>query len=154
MGTLKILFPYNFTMHDKKALEFLNKTFARLSDVQITIFNAYTPVTEMETGDESVMARMKSNINFLHQKLVEKENELKIVQNQLQKGFSESQVRYIFKPRKKKDIATEIVDLASYENFDIIILNRKPAKITRFFTGSIFSKVVNGLPDKIVCIVT
>ena len=69
MGTLKILFPYNFTMHDKKALDFLNKTFARLSDVQITIFNAYTPVEEMETGDESVMARMKFNLNFLRQKL-------------------------------------------------------------------------------------
>ena len=154
MGTLKILFPYNFTMYDKKALEFLNKTFARLSDVQITIFNAYTPVAEMETGDESVMARMKSNINFLRQKLVEKENELKNVQNQLQKGFTEGHVSYIFKPRKKKDIATEIVDLALYENFDMIILNRKPAKITRFFTGSIFSKVVGSLPDKIVCIVS
>ena len=102
MSTLKILFPYNFTGYDKKALAFINQTFARLGEVEITIFNVYMPVAEIETSNDSVMARMKSNLNFLRQKLVEQENELKSIQNQLQKGLSTQTIRYVFRPRKKK----------------------------------------------------
>jgi hypothetical protein len=33
-------------------------------------------------------------------------------------------------------------------------MNRKPGKVTRFFTGSVFNKVVSALKDKTVCIVS
>lgn len=154
MSPLKILFPYNFTEYDKKALAFINQTFSRLEEVDITIFTVYTPVTELETGDDSVMSRMLSNLGFLRQKILEQENELKSVQRQLQNGLDAQKVRYVFRPRRKKDVASEIIDMALEENFTILVLNRKPIKIARFFTGSIFNKIVAALPGKTVCIVS
>jgi len=71
----------------------------------------------------------------------------------VQNGFTENQVSYLYKPRKK-DIIGEIVDIATQDNFNIVVMNRKPGKVTRFFTGSVFSKVVSALKDKTVCIVS
>ncbi len=73
--------------------------------------------------------------------------------NLLENGFSEEQIRYIFTPRKR-DIAGEIVDLASNGRYDVVVINRKPGKITRFFTGSVFNKVASSLRDKTICLVT
>ena len=71
----------------------------------------------------------------------------------MQNGFAENQVSYLYKPRKK-DMIGEIVDIATKDNFNIVVMNRKPGKVTRFFTGSVFNKVVSALKGKTVCIVS
>jgi hypothetical protein len=71
----------------------------------------------------------------------------------VESGFQETQVNCIFRPRKK-DIASEIIDLVTRDHFDIIVLNRKHARVTRFFSGSTSHKVVMTLKDVTVCIVS
>jgi hypothetical protein len=71
----------------------------------------------------------------------------------LENGFSEDQIHYVFEPRQK-DVASEIIGLARKGGYDLIVINRKPGKVTRFFTGSVFTKVVSGLRDKTICLVT
>ena len=55
---------------------------------------------------------------------------------------------------KKKDIAGEIVDFATAGGFDVVVLNRKPARIIRFFAGSVLTKVLATLKDITVCVVS
>ena len=150
----KILLPYNFTSYDKKALDFVIQTYANQKDVEITLFNAYTPVPEIETRTSPIMEKMRSNLGFLLQKIKEQEEELKIVRNKLlEKGFSDNRIHTIFEP-KKKDVAGEIIDLALNGQFDVLVLNRKTGKISRFFTGSVITKVLTALKETTVCIVS
>jgi nucleotide-binding universal stress UspA family protein len=74
-------------------------------------------------------------------------------QNLLENGFLESQVRYIFKPRSK-DVAGEIIDFVSSGQADLIVINRKPGKVTRFFTGSVLNKLASALKNVTICLVT
>jgi hypothetical protein len=69
------------------------------------------------------------------------------------KGFPENSVRVVFNP-KKKDIASHIIEMAVNEKYDVIVINRKSGRVSRFFTGSVFSKVITALKDRIVCIVS
>ena len=154
MAIQKILLPYNFTSYDKKALDFVIQTYANQKDVEITLFNAYKPVPEIEMRTSPIMEKMRGNLGFLLQKIKEQEEELNIVRkNLLEKGFSENRIHTIFEP-KKKDVAGEILDLALNGQFDVVVLNRKPGKIARFFTGSVFTKVVTALKETTVCIVS
>ena len=154
MATQKILITYNFTSYDQKALDFVTRTFAHLKDVEVTLLNIYTPVTKIELRESPVMAKFQRNLDYLNQKVKEQEEGLKEARQYLvQNGFNENQVSYLYKPRKK-DIIGEIVDIATQDNFNIVVMNRKPGKVTRFFTGSVFNKVVSALKDKTVCIVS
>ena len=81
-------------------------------------------------------------------------NVLKRVKEKLLKnGFAEDQINYIFKPRKK-DTASEIISLVSAQNFNMVVINHRPGKVTRFFTGSVYQKVVTALKQTTICIVT
>jgi len=60
---------------------------------------------------------------------------------------------YVFTP-KDKDIAQDIINISQKGQFDIVVINRKPGKIARYFLGSVFDKVVTSLRDVTVCIVT
>lgn len=154
MGTQKILLPFNFTLNDQKAVDFVIHNFAHLVEVDITIFNAYAPVPEIETQGTSVMGKMKGNLSYLSQKIMQQESELNAIKQKLvQGGFAGSHIHTVFKPRKK-DIAAEIVDLATKDNFNLIVINHKSGKATRFFTGSVFIKVVTAVRDTTVCIVS
>ncbi len=153
MAQQKILLPYNFTQNDRKALDFIVRTFAKGDDVQITLFNAYIPVPEIDLQGSPVMQKLKGQLDQLSKKVYEQEHALKDAkQRLLQSGFSKDQVSHIFVP-VKKDIASDIIDQVSKGNYDVVVLNRKPAKITRFFTRSVFLKVVEALKDATVCIV-
>ena len=68
-------------------------------------------------------------------------------------GFDKEKVRYVFKSRKG-EIAAAIIDQTQEATYDVIVLNHKPGKVTRFFTGSVFTKVVTALRDITVCIVS
>ena len=154
MATQKILVTYNFTSYDQKALDFVIRTFVHLKDVEVTLLNVYTPVPKIESRESPVMAKFQRNLDYLSQKVKEQEAGLKEAKQYLvQNGFTENQVSYLYKPRKK-DIIAEIVDMATKDNFNIVVMNRKPGKVTRFFTGSVFNKVVSALKDKTVCIVS
>lgn len=154
MASQKILLPYNFTNYDQKALDFVIRTFAHLKDVEVTLFNTYTAVPEIETTDSPIMDKLKGNLTYLSQRIREQEEGLKVAKgNLLENGFSENQIRYVFKPRKK-DIAGEIIDLALSGRYDLLVINRKPGKVTRFFTGSVLNKVASALKDTTICLVT
>jgi len=154
MAALKILLPYNFRSLDQKALAFANSTFGHLDEVEITLFHAYTPLPEIEADSTSVMGKLKGDLSYLSQKIMQQEAELKAVEEKLlQTGFSQNRLHTIFKPRKR-DIAAEIIELVTNDNFNVVIINHKSGKASRFFTGSVFSKVVSALKDTTVCIVS
>jgi hypothetical protein len=154
MATQKILLPYNFTIYDQKALNFVIRTFAHVEDVEVTLFNSYTSVPEIKTNDSPIMDKLKGNLTYLSQRIREQEEGLRVAKrNLLENGFSEDQIHYVFKPRNK-DIAGEIVDLALSGRYDLIVINRKPGKVTRFFTGSVLNKVASALKDTTICLVT
>ena len=97
---------------------------------------------------------MKDNLGYLTQRVKEQKDELQVIKNNLMgKGFSENQIHIVFEP-KKKDIAGDIIDLAQKGRFNVVVLNRKPGKIARFFAGSVSSRVVAALKDTAVCIVS
>ena len=154
MTTRKLLLPYHFTPLDQKALDFVIDTFGKSEGVAVTVFNAYTPIPEIGTEATSVTGKLKGSLSYLSQKIKENEAALEAVKDKLvESGFLQKQVNSIFRPRKK-DIASEIIELVTSDHFDTIVLNRKHARVTRFFSGSISHKVVMALKDVTVCIVS
>jgi nucleotide-binding universal stress UspA family protein len=154
MAIQKLLLPYNFTRFDQKALDFVISTFGKLEDIEITIFNAYTPAPEIDTASSSVTARLKGSLTYLSQKITEQEAELKMIKQTLvENGFADGLVHTVFQPRKK-EVASEIIDIATNNKFDVIVISHKPGKATRFFTGSRYSKVISALKDVTVCVVS
>ena len=150
----KILVAYNFTNLDQKALDFVSSAFVHIEGVEITIFHAFTPVPEIETQASVVTGKLKGSLSYLSQQIMQRENDLKRVTEKLaENGFDESRINTVFKPRKK-DIASEIISLTRDTKFDAIVLNRKAARVTRFFSGSVSNKVVMTVKDTAVCIVS
>lgn len=154
MADQKILLPYNFTLFDQKALDFVARTFAPLKNSSVAVLNFYTPLPDIETSSMSVTVKLKEQIGYLAMKIKDQENALKEACAYLLKnGFGTERVQNIFRPRKK-DVASEILDLVRSEAFDLVVLNRKPGKITRFFTGSVSSRAIATLKGTAICIVT
>jgi len=154
MAVQKILLPYNFTILDQKALDFVSSTFSHLEEVEITLFHAYTPLPEIKAESTSVMGKLKGNLSYLSQKIMQLETELTAVKAKLkQSGFAQSRIHTVFQPRKK-DRATEIIELVLKNKFSVVVINHKSGKASRFFSGSVFSKVVSALKDITVCIVS
>lgn len=154
MAIQKILLAYNFTSLDQKAIDFASSAFAHIDGVEITIFHAFTPVPDIETGAGLVTGKLKGSLSYLSQQIMQRENDLKSVTEKLtQHGFAADRIHTVFKPRKK-DIAGEIINLTRDSKFDAIVLNRKATRVARFFSGSVSNKVVMTLKDTTVCIVS
>ena len=154
MAIQKILVAYNFTGLDQKAMDFVVNAFGRHAGIEITIFHAYTPLPEIETEATLVTGKLKGSLSYLSQQIMQRENELKAVVAKLrQDALSETQINTVFKPRKK-DIAGELIDLTRDTKFDVMVLSRKSARVTRFFSGSVSSKVLMTIKDMTVCIVS
>ena len=154
MAIQKILVAYNFTHLDQKAVEFVTGTFGHIDGVEITFFHAYTPIPEIETHASEVTGKLKSSLSYLSQQVMQRENDLKAITEHLSKsGLAKSQIQTIFRPRKK-DIASEIINLNRDTKFDAIVLNRKASRVTRFFSGSVSHKVLMTLKETAVCIVS
>ncbi len=154
MAGPKILIPYNFTSMDEKALDFAVANFGDREGAEITLFNAYTSAPQIDMRNSPIMDKMAANLNYLRQKATENEDALKEARKKLvEKGFPHNQVSHLFKP-KVKDTALDIVNTALEGEFDIVIINRKPGGVARFFTGTVFEKVVTSLKNVSVCIVT
>jgi nucleotide-binding universal stress UspA family protein len=154
MAIQKILVAYNFTHLDQKAIEFVTGTFGHIDGAEITFFHAYTPIPEIETQASVVTGKLKSSLTYLSQQVMQRENDLKAITENLSKSeLTNSQIHTIFRPRKK-DIASEIINLNRDINFDVIVLNRKASRVTRFFSGSVSHKIVMSLKETTVCIVS
>lgn len=155
MDAQRILLPYNFSQTDQKALAFVIRTFASRESAEITLFHAFTPISEIEAADhQSATAKLKRRLSYLTQELTEREMALQEVRQYLiEKGFDRDKVRYVFKSRKG-ETAAAIIDQTKEEPYDVIVLSHKPGKVTRFFTGNVFSKVVSAVRDLTVCIVS
>ena len=154
MAIQKILVAYNFTSLDQKALDFVVSAFGHLEGIEITIFHAYTPVPEIDTEESLVTGKLKGSLSYLSQQIMQRENDLKAVVAKLgQDGLPETHIITVFKPRKK-DIASELIDLTRDTKFDVMVLNRKAARVARFFSGSVSNKVLMTLKDMTVCIVS
>ena len=154
MAIQKILVAYNFTHLDQKAIEFVTNIFAHLDGVEITFFHAYTPIPEIETQASEVTGKLKSSLSYLSQQVMQRENDLKaITENLAATDLANSRIHTIFRPRKK-DIASEILNLNRDTNYDVIVLNRKASRVTRFFSGSVSNKILMTLRETTVCIVS
>lgn len=155
MKAQRILLPYNFTQNDQKALAFVIQTYGAMENAEVTLFHAFTPISEIEASDhQSATAKLKRRLSYLTQELTEREMALQEVRQYLiNEGFDKDKVRYVFKSRKG-EIAAAIIDQTQEAPYDVIVLNHKPGKVTRFFTGSVFNKVVTALQDITVCIVS
>jgi len=154
MRKQKILVPFNFTSKDDQALDFVVNTYANQQEIEVTLFNTYAAVPEIDIKNNPIMDKMAGNLTYLRAEISKLEDALKDAEQKLmQNGFKNSCVNYIFKP-KVKDIAQDIINTVQEGKFDVVVLNRKSGKISRFFTGSIFDKVVTLLKDVTVCIVT
>ena len=154
MAIQKILLAYNFTSLDQKAIDFVTNAFAHIEGVDITIFHVFTSVPDIETQESLVTGKLKGSLNFLSQQIMQRENDLQSVTEKLaQQGFAADRIHTVFRPRRK-DIAGEIVSLTRDEKFDVVVLNRKATRVTRFFSGSVSNKVVMMLKDTTVCIVS
>jgi len=154
MAIQKILVAYNFTHLDQKAIEFVTNTFAHIDGAEITFFHAYTPIPDIETQASNVTGKLKSSLSYLSQQVMQRENEFKaIVENLSKKDLANSQIHTVYRPRKK-DIASEIISLNRETNFDVIVLNRKASRVTRFFSGSVSNKILMTLKETTVCIVS
>ncbi len=152
MDQKKLLLPYNFTDKDKAALDFVISNYAGNEDVSVTVFHTYVPVPEVVISSNTVMERMSSNLSFLRQKVVEQEGKMaEVKQLLISGGFQDSQVNYLYLP-KRRDVAREIITLVREEEFNIIVLNRS-RKVTSFFKANVFNKVVSTLENVLVCIV-
>ena len=154
MAGKNLLLPQNFTPNDRKALDFVVDAFGQLEGLEVTLFHAYTPLPPVDVSQSTVTEKLRSNMSFLQQQVHEKEAGLKAIKAELvEKGFAEASIHQVFKPRKK-DIAGEVIDLYAEKHFEYMVLNCKPGKVSRFFTGSVHHKVLAALKNTTVCVVS
>ena len=95
MEAQRILLPYNFSPNDQKTLAFVIRTFGSLENIDVTIFHAFTPLSEIEASDhQSATAKLKRRLSYLTQELTEREMALQEVRQYLiGKGFHRDNVR-------------------------------------------------------------
>jgi len=154
VAAIKILVPYNFSIHEWKAFDFVINILGGRDDVKITLFNTYVPVPEIDLTGNPELDKMKGGLIFLSEELKRKEQGLKsAVTYFLQHGFLEDQVDFVFK-KKEKDVAEEIVDAVVNGHYDMVVLRPTPGKVSRLFARSVHEKVLRALKDVSVCIAT
>lgn len=154
MAATKVLVPYNFSVHEWKAFDFVISILRGRDDVTITLFNTYVPVPEIDLTGNPELQKMRGGLIFLSEELKRKEQGLNsAVKYFLQHGFSEHQVDFLFK-KKEKDVADEIIDAVVKGRYDMVVLRPTPGKVSRLFARSVHERVLRSLQDVAVCIAT
>jgi hypothetical protein len=139
---------------DKKALDFVIQTFSGIQDAEVILCNFFTPAPSITVKDSPGMKKMQESMSYLNQLIGEQEENLKKTREILvSEGFADAGVKIVFTP-KKKEISNHIIEMAAAEKVDLIVLNRKSGIVSRFFTKSVFNRVVMTLKNTIVCIVS
>ena len=154
MAIQKILMPYNFTASDNKALDFIINTFGNSKDIKITLFNAYTPVPEIDMKESPELQKMSGGMAFLADELKKKEEGLISARRHLlENGFSDDQIDYIFKKREKS-VAKEVIDTIAKGTYEMLVLSRRAGKVNRLFERSIHNTVLSTVKNITICIAT
>ncbi len=154
MAIRKILVPYNFTVYEQKALDFVVSVFAGAKETKVTLFNTYTPVPEIDLSGSPEMGKMRTGLIHLSEEMKRRETGLKAALDFLRNnGFPEEQTDYILK-KKEKDVAEEIMDAVSSGQYDVLVLSPTPGKAARLFARSVHERVLRSLRDVIVCVAT
>jgi len=131
--------------NDDKSLIFVIQKYTHDKDAMVTLFHAYTPIPAIDVRNNPIMEKMSGNLSYLKQFQKAKEEELQAAKEKLLKGgFVGSQVDYVFTPLKV-DIATDIINMVRDKKFNVVVMNRNPNKIVRFFIRSVSKKVSDGL---------
>ena len=144
-----ILIPYNFTRNDEKAIDFVGQRYADHKDVSITLFHAFTPVTEIDDPNNPIMKKVIRNTAYLRCQQEDQKEALNLARNKLMNhGFAEHHIKCLFMPAKQ-DIADSIIALCKTDKIDVVVLNRNPWNIINYFSRSISKKVVRKLGKKI-----
>lgn len=152
MGTFKILMPYNYSTHDKKAIQFIINAFGGRDDVSIALFHSYTSPPDIDVTASPEIKKMSSGMTYLASELSEKEKGLKEAGRLfLESGFPEDALDYIFR-KKKRSTADEIVDTATSGRYDAVVLSRRGGRVTQFFSRSIHTRAIFALKNITVCI--
>jgi len=154
MAGFKVLVPYDFKPYEEKALDLLVNAFGNQKEVKITLFNAYTPLPEVDMDASPELEKMRAPMVSLSEELRRKEDGLKSAKMHLiENGFTEDQVDYIFKKRDK-DLVQEIAETLLHGHYRVVVLSRRPAKVSRLFSRSVHSRLLSLVKDIIVCIAT
>lgn len=154
MAINKILIPYNFTVYDRKSIDFVIRCFPNHQETKITILNAYTPLPTIDVSSTPEGVDMRRGMSFLTQELKEKEEGLILLRKDfIDHGYIEDQVDYIFK-KKLKSTAEEIIETVVKGQFNLLVLSYQGSKLTRMFSRSIHEKVLASLKGITVCIAT
>ncbi len=149
MAIQKVLVPSNLTGNDDRSLDFVAHKFTQEEDVDVTLFNAYNPVPEIEVRNNPIMEKMSRNLSYRRQLLVDQEKALEQTRLKLiKKGFPKDRVHCLF-ASVKTDIAQDIINLVKKNNYTSVVLHKDQGKITKFFTKSISKKVTAKLSKDI-----
>jgi hypothetical protein len=153
MISKKILLPYEFTSFNRKALDFVGRTFGKQPEIHVTLFHAYTPLPEIDISANPEMLKLRSPITSLARELKEKEAGLHAVMKELgAMGFHGNQMDCVFQ-KKAKTVSDAIVHMTKKGNYQIIVLTRTPFKVLRLFGRSVSGKVITALEDVTICLV-
>jgi hypothetical protein len=152
MTVVRILVPYNFAPHERRALDFVVSTFVSNKEAKITLFHAYTPLPVVDMDASPELSKMRGAMVTLSKELAEKEASIKATKKYLvDSGFSEDQLDYVFR-EKEKSVSDEIVDVVTKGHYKIIVLSPTAARVTRLFSRSTYSKLISSLNDVTICV--
>ena len=152
MTARKILVPYNFTVDDRKALDFVVDAFGNRQDVRITLFHAYTPLPEIDVTASPELRKVMPGVQHLARELEEKQRGLAAARTYLMEhGVLGELIDTSFKKRQKGS-AEEIIDAVRNGGFDVIVLSRKSKRLTALFERSIHRKLLVSLEKTTVCL--
>ena len=154
MPETKVLIPYNFSVHDRMGFDFVIKMLAGRDDVQISIFNTYSPTPKIDFDANPELKGMKEGLSRIFEELQRKEEGLnKVKEYLINGGFKKSQVSIIFREKQMK-IDDEIVKTITEDGFTMVILTPTPGKVRKLFARSVHEKVLASVRDAVVCIPT
>jgi hypothetical protein len=153
MEIQKILVPFNHTIYDEKALDFLIFAFSNREDTRVTLFNTYTPLPEIKMDSNPELAKLKGGMISLQEEIQEREAGLKSTKEHLlENGFADDQVDCVFKKREKS-IPDEIADMVYSKHYRVVILSGKGTGwVNRLFSRSVRERIMSTLKDVTICI--
>lgn len=153
MGELKILAPYNFTTHEYKVLDFIINTFGHRKDAHVTFFHCFLPLPQLNVTSDPALLMARSGMLFLREERDKKEAGLVSAKSRLlDNGFSEDQVDFVFRERKRS-IAAEIADTVTRGNYRVLVLAPTPGRGKKPFAQSVHEKAIKALKDVTICVV-
>ncbi len=138
---INILIPYNFTVNDEIAIEFVGQRYGKRKEVEITLFHAYTPVPEIDTRNNPIMDKVNRSTSYLRLRQEEEKQALEAARQALMNyGFNGDHIHCLYLA-VRQDIADDIIRLWKRGKFDVVVLNRNPGNIINYFSRSISKRV-------------